>query len=76
VGQVRDAKIHSPHGSTHEAIAASCMLLGGGRRSHWAPGVFTRMAIAPYAALVLQWGTVGAALIVAYFTPTTGVSGM
>ncbi|KAJ8593632.1 hypothetical protein M405DRAFT_858773 [Rhizopogon salebrosus TDB-379] len=29
------------------------------------------MAIAPYAALVLQWGTVGAALIVAYFTPTT-----
>jgi len=39
--------------------------------SHWAPGVFTRMAIASCAALALQWGTVGAALIVAYFTPTT-----
>ncbi|KAG2053552.1 hypothetical protein BDR06DRAFT_989810 [Suillus hirtellus] len=26
-------------------------------RSHWAPGVFTRMAIASCASLVLQWGT-------------------
>jgi hypothetical protein len=39
---------------SYEAIAASCMLLGGGRRSHWAPVVFTRMAIASCAALVLQ----------------------
>ena len=39
--------------------------------SHWAPGIFTRMAIASCAALSLQWGTVGAAVIVAYFTPTT-----
>ncbi|OAX40785.1 hypothetical protein K503DRAFT_575149 [Rhizopogon vinicolor AM-OR11-026] len=41
--------------------------------SHWAPGVFTRMTIASCAALALQWGTVGAALIVAWFTPTTRI---
>jgi hypothetical protein len=39
--------------------------------SYWAPGVFTRMAIASCASLGLQWGTVGAALIVGWFTPTT-----
>ncbi|KIK39143.1 hypothetical protein CY34DRAFT_89767, partial [Suillus luteus UH-Slu-Lm8-n1] len=41
--------------------------------SHWAPGVFTRMAIASCASLGLQWGTVGAAVIVGWFTPTTGI---
>jgi len=56
-----------------EEIAAYCTLPGGERRSHWAPGVFTRMAVASCAALVLQWGTVGAAVIVAYFTPTTKI---
>ncbi|KAG1744309.1 hypothetical protein EDD22DRAFT_291625 [Suillus occidentalis] len=39
--------------------------------SHWAPGVFTRMAIASCASLALQWGTVGAAFLVGWFTPTT-----
>jgi hypothetical protein len=39
--------------------------------SHWAPGVFTRMAIASCASLALQWGTVGAALLVGWYTPTT-----
>ncbi|KAG1789034.1 uncharacterized protein HD556DRAFT_1495456 [Suillus plorans] len=42
-------------------------------RSHWAPGVFTRMFIASCASLGLQWGTVGAALMVAWFTPTTKI---
>ncbi|KAG2117043.1 uncharacterized protein F5147DRAFT_811149 [Suillus discolor] len=42
-------------------------------RSHWAPGVFTRMFIASCASLGLQWGTVGAALLVAWFTPTTKI---
>ncbi|KAG1763941.1 hypothetical protein EDD22DRAFT_1042698 [Suillus occidentalis] len=41
--------------------------------SHWAPGAFTRMAIASCASLGLQWGTVGAAVIVGWFTPTTGI---
>jgi hypothetical protein len=39
--------------------------------SHWAPEVIERMAIASCASLALQWGTVGASVIVAYFTPTT-----
>ncbi|KAG2352307.1 hypothetical protein BDR07DRAFT_883719 [Suillus spraguei] len=39
--------------------------------SHWAPGVFTRMAIASCTSLGLQWGTVGAAFVVGWFTPTT-----
>ncbi|KAG1867098.1 hypothetical protein C8R48DRAFT_772290 [Suillus tomentosus] len=42
-------------------------------RSHWAPGVFTRMFFASCASLGLQWGTVGAALVVAWFTPTTKI---
>ncbi|KAG1737980.1 hypothetical protein EDB19DRAFT_919690 [Suillus lakei] len=41
--------------------------------SHWAPGVFTRMAIASCASLALQWGTAGAAIVVAWFTPTVGL---
>ncbi|KAG2050425.1 hypothetical protein BDR06DRAFT_983988 [Suillus hirtellus] len=41
--------------------------------SHWAPGVFTRMFFASCASLGLQWGTIGAALVVAWFTPTTKI---
>lgn len=41
--------------------------------SHWAPGVFTRMVTASCASLALQWGTVGAAFLVGWFTPTTGI---
>ncbi|KAG1739815.1 uncharacterized protein EDB91DRAFT_368426 [Suillus paluster] len=43
----------------------------GAEPSHWGPGVFTRMAIASCASLILQWGTVGSAFIAAWFTPTT-----
>ncbi|KAG2125936.1 hypothetical protein BD769DRAFT_1776269 [Suillus cothurnatus] len=46
---------------------------GEAQSSHWAPGVFTRMAIASCASLALQWGTVGATLLVSWFTPTTGI---
>ncbi|KAG1816879.1 uncharacterized protein BJ212DRAFT_181309 [Suillus subaureus] len=48
-----------------------CAQPGEAQSSHWAPGVFTRMAIASCASLALQWGTVGAALLVGWFTPTT-----
>ncbi|KAG2050575.1 hypothetical protein BDR06DRAFT_974467 [Suillus hirtellus] len=44
-----------------------------GQCSHWAPGVFTRMFIASCASLALQWGTVGAAFVVGWFTPTTKI---
>ncbi|KAG0696732.1 hypothetical protein DFH29DRAFT_1004329 [Suillus ampliporus] len=60
------------HGSSEE-IAMYCTQPYGAQRSHWAPGVFTRMAVASCASLALQWGTVGAALIMAWFTPTTRI---
>ncbi|KAJ2927286.1 hypothetical protein H1R20_g9808, partial [Candolleomyces eurysporus] len=41
-------------------------------RSRWGPNVFSRIAIASALAFMLQWGTVGAAFIVVYYTPTTG----
>ncbi|KAJ2933687.1 hypothetical protein H1R20_g3443, partial [Candolleomyces eurysporus] len=41
-------------------------------RSKWGPNVFSRIAIASDLAFMLQWGTVGAAFIVVYYTPTTG----
>ncbi|KAG1748358.1 uncharacterized protein EDB91DRAFT_876367 [Suillus paluster] len=59
-------------GSPQE-IAMYCAQPDGARRSHWAPGVFTRMAVASCASLALQWGTVGGAVTVAYFTPTTRI---
>jgi hypothetical protein len=57
-------------GSPQE-ITTYCEQWEDEQRSHWAPGVFTRMAIASCASLALQWGTVGAAVILVYFTPTT-----
>ncbi|KAG2123571.1 hypothetical protein DEU56DRAFT_45472 [Suillus clintonianus] len=59
-------------GSPQE-ITAYCTQPDRARRSHWAPGVFTRMALASCASLVLQWGTVGGAFIVEWFTPTIGI---
>lgn len=63
---------HNRHGSPQE-IAAYCAQPNHARRSHWAPGVFTRMIIASCASLALQWGTVGGAFIVEWFTPTVGL---
>ncbi|KAG1727271.1 uncharacterized protein EDB91DRAFT_893744 [Suillus paluster] len=54
-------------------IVMYCAQPGKVQRSHWAPGVFTRMAIASCASLTLQWGTVGAAFMVGWFTPTTQI---
>jgi len=53
-----------------EEIARYCAQPTDVQHSHWAPGVFTRMAIASCASLVLQWGTVGAAFIATWFQPT------
>ncbi|KAG2123569.1 hypothetical protein DEU56DRAFT_924051, partial [Suillus clintonianus] len=58
---------------TPQEITAYCAQPDGAKHSHWAPGVFTRIFAASCVALALQWGTVGGAVILAYFTPTTGI---
>ncbi|EDQ98455.1 uncharacterized protein LACBIDRAFT_335946 [Laccaria bicolor S238N-H82] len=41
-------------------------------RSRWGPKVVSRMILASGLALMLQWGTAGAALVQAWYTPTRG----
>ncbi|KAG1828689.1 hypothetical protein EV424DRAFT_499018 [Suillus variegatus] len=70
-----DLKSIHPHnrcGSPQE-IAAYCVQPGHARRSHWAPGMFTRMVIASCASLALQCGTIGGALMTEWFIPTIGL---
>jgi hypothetical protein len=43
------------------------------KRSHWGPDVWSRLLNASFAALMLQWGTAGAAIIIIWFTPTVGL---
>ncbi|KAG1728557.1 hypothetical protein EDB19DRAFT_157705 [Suillus lakei] len=54
-------------------VAVYCAQPNVAQSSHWAPGVFTRIAIASCVSLALQWGTVGAAFLVGWFTPTTKI---
>ncbi|GLB41079.1 hypothetical protein LshimejAT787_0902940 [Lyophyllum shimeji] len=57
-------------------VDAYCLPLGepsSSRRSPWGPNVLSRVIVASAIALGLQWGTTGAATIVAWFTPTTGL---
>lgn len=42
--------------------------------STWSPGVFRRSVVASLVALVLQWATTGSAIIMVWFTPTTGLA--
>ena len=42
-------------------------------RSRWGPDVWTRMFIASSVALLLQWGTSGAAILIVWETPTVGL---
>jgi hypothetical protein len=53
-----------------EQIRVYCRQPAHRQRSHWVPGVFTRMAFASFAGLALQWGTVGGAILEEWFTPT------
>ncbi|KAI5834609.1 hypothetical protein K523DRAFT_368922 [Schizophyllum commune Tattone D] len=39
----------------------------------WVPGVWTRMALSSIAGLALQWATTGSAVIIVWYTPTTGL---
>ncbi|KAG2142507.1 hypothetical protein BD769DRAFT_1598929 [Suillus cothurnatus] len=61
----------SNRSGTPEQIRAYCAM--DAQRSHWAPEVFRRMAFASCVSLALQWGTVGGAIIIEWFTPTTGM---
>ncbi|KIK41457.1 hypothetical protein CY34DRAFT_806054 [Suillus luteus UH-Slu-Lm8-n1] len=69
---IQDINERSRRGSLQD-VAVYCVQRNGVQSSHWAPGVFTRMAIASCASLALQWGTVGAAFLVGWFTPTTKI---
>jgi hypothetical protein len=43
------------------------------RFGHWGPDVFSRFFLATFAAVSLQWGTTGAAVIIIWYTPTVGL---
>jgi hypothetical protein len=60
---------------TRGQVDAYCIPVGEPattRASRWPHGVWSRFFVASALALSLQWGTVGAAIVVAWFTPTTG----
>lgn len=59
---------------TPEQVMAYCTSSFPNKRSHWGPGVWSRMLIASLIALLLQWCTTGAAIIISYYTPTVGLS--
>ncbi|KAJ7198831.1 hypothetical protein GGX14DRAFT_373797 [Mycena pura] len=48
-------------------------LLDTHRRSRWGPDIVSRFLLASLLAVGLTWGTVGAAIVVSYFTPTEGI---
>ncbi|KAJ7081433.1 hypothetical protein C8R44DRAFT_906372 [Mycena epipterygia] len=64
-----DFEIH-PANRTGSAgkVAAYCRPRTSVRKSRWGPGVFSRCFIASVAALVLQWTTSGASIIIVYYT--------
>ncbi|KAF7368914.1 hypothetical protein MVEN_00217500 [Mycena venus] len=43
-------------------------------RSRWGSGIVPRFLLAASVALCLTWGTTGAAILVAFFTPTKGIA--
>ncbi|KDQ61190.1 hypothetical protein JAAARDRAFT_55885 [Jaapia argillacea MUCL 33604] len=42
-------------------------------KSRWGPDVYKRLVVASFVTLLLQWGTMGAAVLGLYFTPTVGL---
>jgi hypothetical protein len=59
---------------TRDQVIAYCtsLRLAKRHRSRWGPNVISRMFIASALALMLQWGTTGAAFIQVWYTPTRG----
>ncbi|RDB30039.1 hypothetical protein Hypma_013864 [Hypsizygus marmoreus] len=60
---------------TRAQVDAYCTAIGEhtSTRSAWGPHVWSRLCLASILALFLQWGATGAAIIVVWFTPTTGL---
>lgn len=56
-----------------EQVEAYCSNAEYSQRSRWGPEVLSRSMVAGLLSLALQWGTTGAAIVVVYFTPTTGM---
>jgi hypothetical protein len=55
-----------------EQIEEYCRAPDYVRRSRWGPDVGSRIFVASFLGLALQWGTAGAAIVVVWFTPTIG----
>jgi hypothetical protein len=49
-----------------------CIPVGGPETIRWTYSLWSRFIVASIFALSLQWGTAGAAIVVVWFTPTTG----
>ncbi|EGN91772.1 hypothetical protein SERLA73DRAFT_118209 [Serpula lacrymans var. lacrymans S7.3] len=56
-----------------DAVDSYCLAPTDTVRSRWGSGIFARMCVASLMALLLQWGTTGAALLGVLYTPTTGL---
>lgn len=72
-----DASIHihsdNRKGRQDQVVAYCTPTQSKAWRSKWGSSAFFRIAQASVAALCLQWGTAGAAVVVVWFTPTTGL---
>lgn len=74
------ARPRSGYGGVHpenrvgsaEQVEAYCSALEDAPRSRWGPEVLERSVVAALLSLALQWGTTGAAVVIVYYTPTTG----
>ncbi|KIK58771.1 hypothetical protein GYMLUDRAFT_245855 [Collybiopsis luxurians FD-317 M1] len=58
-------------GTSFEVVAYCTSFLG--RPTRWGSGVWGRIIVASFMALLLQWGTAGAAIFVVWQTPTKGL---
>ncbi|KAJ3983077.1 hypothetical protein F5890DRAFT_1525358 [Lentinula detonsa] len=58
-------------GTSYEVVAYCSSFLP--RRYRWGSGVWGRIIVASIFALILQWGTTGAAIFVVWETPTRGL---
>jgi len=66
---------HTNRMGTRSQVEGYCELPEGHHRhrSHWGSQCVARICISSVLALLLQWGTAGAAMVVAWFTPTKGI---
>ena len=56
-----------------EQVITYCTPSSPEERSHFGPDVWSRLFLASFFALLLQWGTAGAAIIILFYTPTVGL---